>query len=122
MTRCCCDQHRHWPQITSAGLPWIDQVDSGFPEILHVACGQDRAASPANGGDLGVEPLDRQTGAIAVTHDQRIVDRCAGVKGQDIFTKRGEDLIGSSPQAVLAASFGEALKEPMARGTSLMRP
>ena len=105
-----CDQRPHWSLITSTGLPWIDQVDSGFPEILHVACGQGRTASPANGGDLSIEPLDRQADAIAVTHDQRIVDRRVGVKGQDIFTERGEDLIGCGPQAILAASPGEAFK------------
>jgi hypothetical protein len=37
----------------SAVLPWIDHVDSGFPEVFGVARGQRRAAGSADGGYLG---------------------------------------------------------------------
>jgi hypothetical protein len=58
--------------VTSTGLPWIDHADSGIPEILDIAGGQGRAASPANGGDLSVEPIDRQARVIALGNDKRI--------------------------------------------------
>jgi hypothetical protein len=38
-------------------VPWIDHVDSGFPEVFGVTCGQRRAACLADGGYLRVEAV-----------------------------------------------------------------
>jgi hypothetical protein len=97
-------------QVTSAGLPWIDHIDSCFQKILNVPRGQGGAAGPADGCDLSVEPLDRQTGAITTGHDQRVMDCCLGVKRQDVIAECGKDLVGRRLQVILAAPVSQALK------------
>jgi hypothetical protein len=50
----------------SAFLPWIDHVDSGFPEVFGVARGQGRAACPADSGYLRVRVAVGRIGSLLV--------------------------------------------------------
>ncbi len=91
-------------------LPWIDHVDSGFPEVFGVARGQRSTACPADSGYLGIEPVDGHAEAIAVGHDRGVPDRGSRIEGLDVVAERGEHLGGRSQQALLAAPVGKPLK------------
>ena len=94
----------------STFLPWIDHVDSGFPEVFGVACGQRCAACPADGGYLRVDAVYGEAEAVASGHDRGVPDRGIGIEGLNEFAERGEHLRGCSQQAVLSASVGESLE------------
>jgi hypothetical protein len=84
-------------------LPRIDQVDPGFVEVFGVAPGLGRAAILADGGYLGIEPVNGQAEAVAPGDDCGIPDYGVGIEGLDEFAERGEYLGGGSQQAVLPA-------------------
>jgi hypothetical protein len=71
----------------SAFLPWIDHVDSGFPEVFGVARGQRRAACPADGGYLRVEAVYGETETIASGQDRGVPDRGIGIEGLNEFAE-----------------------------------
>lgn len=94
----------------SAFLPWIDHVDSGFPEVFGVARGQGRAACPADGGYLRVEAVYGEAETIASGHDRGVPDRGIGIEGLNEFAEGGEHFRSCSQQAVLSASVGQSLE------------
>jgi len=72
------DRSPSWTLLLRNLLPGIDQVDSGIPETLTLRVA--KAACPADRCDLGIKTIDWPTDAIAVTHDQRVVNRQPGVE------------------------------------------
>lgn len=59
--------------------------DVGVLKVLQVAGGQSCAVGTTDGGDLRIEPIDRQSDVVTVSDDLRVVPRRSGVEGQHLI-------------------------------------
>ena len=107
--------HRLWQGATSAArlerclraLPRVDQVDVRVPKVLQVARGQSCAMGAADGGDLRIEPVDRQSDLVTAPDDICIVRGRTGVEGEHLILEGGEHLCCGGAQEFLAAPIGQ---------------
>src|SRR5450759_715445 len=72
--------------------PRVDQSDVRVPEVLHVAGGQCGAVRATDGGDLRVEPVNRQSELVTANDELRIVRGRPGVEGQYLILEGREHL------------------------------
>src|SRR6185312_16338176 len=91
----------------SGGQPGVDELDPSLVEVLGVAGGQGRVPATADGGDLGVEPVDRLPRLVPISDYGGVGRRCGGVEGQDLLRERTEYLVSGLSEVVLPASVGQ---------------
>src|SRR5580692_7729375 len=87
----------HGPALPAGhplGGPRVDNLYSGFEEVLDVPRRQGCPVGPADGCNLGVEALDWQAQAGPSDHHRPEPAGRSGIKWLDEITKRGEEVRG----------------------------
>ncbi|MBY8872017.1 hypothetical protein K7640_09205 [Micromonospora sp. PLK6-60] len=88
-------------------LPGIDNLDARIGEVLAVSGGENGNLGPADGGNLGVEPVDRVTEPLPAGDDVGIGAGRREVEGQHLAREGGEDLVGGLVRRFPAVTLGQ---------------